>query len=574
MNRQRVVAFLIPALLVVVAAVVRVVLLSHPETIVFDETYYVNDARAYLDQGVEEGFGVHPPVGKWLIAAGIAIAGDESFGWRISGVVAGVAVALLTYLMGARLLRWRGAAALAGLLATVDGLLFVQSRTSMLDIFLAAFVALGAWLLLVDHDRSRLAASPDELAPRWTATATGAQQLRFPIPAGGSDEDPTRTGPGPWTGTGRLPAMATAERDVHARADGAGAAATATLGHGERRPLPRRGHALRVLAGAAFGLAVATKWSGALALVAAVLLVVGWELAWRRRCTGRALTQVGRLVGSTTLAFVLVPAAVYLLSYVPWLVNYARTTEGERVCTADDGSLTEPCHVSLPGRFAGLWRYQRSILTFHNDLEADHPYRAPAYTWPVMGRPVVYYWKNCDENRARGIATRNEQGQLEDPEPCVVAQGNAAEIIALGNPALWWVALASLVPLGIGAALRDRRAWFILAFWGVQAGPWMILSLPGLPFSRPLFFFYMTPVVVFLALAATYSLVWLDEVIERHAARRGVQLSRRALTPGAVLGAVIGLAAVGLFLYFYPVHVGMELPEAAVRQRWWFRAWI
>jgi len=64
----------------------RIFNLSTPKGLVFDEIYYVDGARDYLKHGVEvtngaAEFVVHPPVGKWLIAAGIKLFGDHEFGW-------------------------------------------------------------------------------------------------------------------------------------------------------------------------------------------------------------------------------------------------------------------------------------------------------------------------------------------------------------------------------------------------------------------------------------------------------------------------------------------------------------
>jgi len=45
-----------------------------------------------LRQGYENNPGrlyiVHPPLGKWCIAAGIRLFGDNSVGWRFPGAVA------------------------------------------------------------------------------------------------------------------------------------------------------------------------------------------------------------------------------------------------------------------------------------------------------------------------------------------------------------------------------------------------------------------------------------------------------------------------------------------------------
>ena len=59
--------------------------LGDPDRIMFDETYYVGDARGYLETGVEPGFAVHPTVGKWLIAASIRLLGDTRSGGASPG---------------------------------------------------------------------------------------------------------------------------------------------------------------------------------------------------------------------------------------------------------------------------------------------------------------------------------------------------------------------------------------------------------------------------------------------------------------------------------------------------------
>lgn len=138
--------------LVLAAGAGRVARLDEPSRIYFDETYYVGEAREFLSQGVEETRPAHPPVGKWLIAAGIGVAGDDPFGWRIAAATAGTATVGITYLVGLRLFRRWAPAALAGALVALDGLAFTMSRIGMLDVFVGMFVAAGAWLLLVDRD--------------------------------------------------------------------------------------------------------------------------------------------------------------------------------------------------------------------------------------------------------------------------------------------------------------------------------------------------------------------------------------------------------------------------------------
>jgi dolichyl-phosphate-mannose--protein O-mannosyl transferase len=137
---------LLPALLVTVAAAgIRLWRVGLPRSYVFDEVYYVPDALTYLHGGGERAW-VHPPLGKWLIAAGIRAFGDRPVGWRISSVVFGTAAVLLTYVLAHRLLHSRGWAMLASALVAVDGLQIVQSRIAMPDIFLTTFVLAGTVL--------------------------------------------------------------------------------------------------------------------------------------------------------------------------------------------------------------------------------------------------------------------------------------------------------------------------------------------------------------------------------------------------------------------------------------------
>ncbi|HVM21513.1 MAG TPA: phospholipid carrier-dependent glycosyltransferase [Egibacteraceae bacterium] len=146
-------AILVPVVVLLVAGVLRFWGLGHPERIYFDETYYAPQGQEMIARGVEEGFAVHPPVGKWLIGGGIATYGYHSFGFRAAAAAAGTLLTLVTYLIGLRLFRRRGVAAMAALFVALDGLTLTMSRIAMLDIFLALFVALGAWLLLIDRDR-------------------------------------------------------------------------------------------------------------------------------------------------------------------------------------------------------------------------------------------------------------------------------------------------------------------------------------------------------------------------------------------------------------------------------------
>jgi dolichyl-phosphate-mannose--protein O-mannosyl transferase len=141
------------------AGLLRVIRVATPRTLVFDETYYAKDACFYAKASIkacrldENPIEVHPPLGKWLIAAGIKLFDFNSFGYRIGVVVAGTATVALLYLLARKVLGSSlGAAVSAGLLA-IDPLHFVQSRTSMLDVFVPLFVVTALLFAVYDRDR-------------------------------------------------------------------------------------------------------------------------------------------------------------------------------------------------------------------------------------------------------------------------------------------------------------------------------------------------------------------------------------------------------------------------------------
>ncbi|MCU1689717.1 MAG: Dolichyl-phosphate-mannose--protein O-mannosyl transferase [Jatrophihabitantaceae bacterium] len=139
----------IPALVGAAALVLRAIRLASPDVYVFDEIYYAGDAASLLRSGVERGTPAHPPLGKWLIALGIHTFGMNPTGWRISAAIAGSVLCAVIAVIAWRLTRRPDLAILAGVLASVDGILFTSSRVAMLDIFEALFVVAAVHACIV-----------------------------------------------------------------------------------------------------------------------------------------------------------------------------------------------------------------------------------------------------------------------------------------------------------------------------------------------------------------------------------------------------------------------------------------
>lgn len=143
-------------LVLIFAALTRFINLGRPNELVFDEVYYVDGARDFLQTGVEvDGaspeFIVHPPVGKWAIAIGIKLFGDNSFGWRFSAALVGVLSVALVYAIAQQLFHSQFLSISAAALMSLDGLHLVMSRTALLDIFLSFFLLLSFYLLITNR---------------------------------------------------------------------------------------------------------------------------------------------------------------------------------------------------------------------------------------------------------------------------------------------------------------------------------------------------------------------------------------------------------------------------------------
>ncbi|MFM6977202.1 MAG: dolichyl-phosphate-mannose--protein mannosyltransferase [Micrococcales bacterium] len=159
------------------AAALRLWNLGYPKALVFDETYYVKDALTLSMTGVERNwpenanaafesgqysgfldtgsFVVHPPLGKWIIAAGMWLFGPgNSFGWRFSVAALSIAAVWLLMLIVRKLTGSTVWAALAGFFFAIDGIAVVLGRTGLLDGILMFFVLLAFWFLLRDRETS------------------------------------------------------------------------------------------------------------------------------------------------------------------------------------------------------------------------------------------------------------------------------------------------------------------------------------------------------------------------------------------------------------------------------------
>ncbi len=158
-------------MIIALAAFLRLWNLGYPKKLVFDETYYVKDAWTLWNTGAEKSwpqdanaafeaghantflsdpsFVVHPPLGKWIIGAGMwAFGPDNAFSWRISVALLSIAAVGLIMMVAKILFQTQIWALTAGFLFAMDGHAIVLGRTGLLDSILMFFVLLAFYFLL------------------------------------------------------------------------------------------------------------------------------------------------------------------------------------------------------------------------------------------------------------------------------------------------------------------------------------------------------------------------------------------------------------------------------------------
>jgi dolichyl-phosphate-mannose--protein O-mannosyl transferase len=174
-------------LLFVVSEALFVVHLGYPAHENFDEFHYVKAARNLLFH-VSNSNWEHPPLAKYLIAAGMKIWGDRPFGWRMMPTLFGSLTLVGIYLWARLLFRSDRAALWVAVVTLVNQFLFVTARIAMLDVFMFAFMLFGIiavcalWDARSEREADRLLLFAGVMfalatACKWSAVAAWAFSL-------------------------------------------------------------------------------------------------------------------------------------------------------------------------------------------------------------------------------------------------------------------------------------------------------------------------------------------------------------------------------------------------------------
>lgn len=161
----------------------------------------------------------------------------------------------------------------------------------------------------------------------------------------------------------------------------------------------------------------------------------------------------------------------------------------------------------------------KQIYWYQTGLTATHGYQSIAWQWPLLIKPVwfhVQYTKN-----------------------------HIANIYNLGNPAIFWgglLAVGSELKRCSEPSVKSPNLFLLLSY--------LLLFLPWLLSPRILFFHHFLPALPFLCLIIAKTIYPYKSLI----------LSYLLLT-------------ILLFLFFYPLNIGIPLPNNLVKFWFWLPSW-
>ncbi len=454
--------------------------------------------------------------------------GQHAFAWRFPGVLAGALMAALLFLLARILFRRRAIGVLVGIFGLVDGMFFVQQRIAMNDTYVSLFLMAaltlfaaiwtGAW-------RGRLAfwlGMPGvgvllglALASKWVAVyAIGALGVLILVR---SALGRLVVILGLAAGTGLLGWMAVS---LPADAVNGGnlifvlvmlgltilAAVQAVL-----HPIAwtvdevRIAIAAPVAAGTVIGAATIVAHAGDRAmLLALACYAVGFVAAigfWAGGRIGlgplapppadddpasilpppspapdgwlRPGFALGIPIAWAAFSLLLIPVAVYVISYVPWALG---TSNAPQIFPAGTPLIGQwpPGHTGQT-----LWDLTLQMYDYHNNLRATHAASSPWWAWPLDLKPVWFY---------QGSFAGDTSGAIYDG----------------GNIALWWMAIPAFGFVAFQAFRRRSNALGFITV--VVACMWLAWSrIDRATFE---YHWYSTLPLVLLALAYFVAEIW------------------------------------------------------------------
>jgi Gpi18-like mannosyltransferase/predicted membrane-bound dolichyl-phosphate-mannose-protein mannosyltransferase len=265
-----------------------------------------------------------------------------------------------------------------------------------------------------------------------------------------------------------------------------------------------------------------SKWNGLLDFLV-VWMFAG--LIWLQRYIRRdALwgNPFGMPLDIIVTGMLVVAGFVYTLSYIPFFIPFTTGAHG----------------------YVDMIAMQQDMYHYHSTLVATHPYASKWWQWPLILKPISYYWHDFRTNQA-------------DAAACCVA-----EILALPNPFIWWFG-ALTVPIVGWLAWSERNKGYALLF---AAYLWHWLPWARSPRLEFEYHFYPNLAMIVLCNAIVLQRIW-----HWRADEPGFTPYLTWPRVGVLAYCLIVVAA---FFFFLPVLSAWPMKWDAWHARMWLNHWV
>jgi dolichyl-phosphate-mannose-protein mannosyltransferase len=169
---------------------------------------------------------------------------------------------------------------------------------------------------------------------------------------------------------------------------------------------------------------------------------------------------------------------------------------------------------------------QGSMFHYHATLVSAHPYASQWWSWPLILRPVLLFITYLPNNIV-------------------------SVIVAMGNPAVWWVGFASIiVVVGLAIKRRELTPIFISVLFLFSWLPYGLIS-------RTTYLYHFYAGIPFLCLASAY-------FVNKYWSTKWGKVATLAYFSVVVV----------FFGLFYPVISGMPVPTSWNEMIRWLESWV
>jgi len=277
------------------------------------------------------------------------------------------------------------------------------------------------------------------------------------------------------------------------------------------------------LAGFLLGAAVSVKWNGLGFWLSGLLLTLQFFILHKYITHHRDMKEVITIFHFKALGLVfLFPFAVYLAFWLPDLLHN---------------------NSNLIDQHSQMISYH-----FENTDQKSHPYSSPWYTWPMMIRPIAYFFESGAQSGSIIIDVEVFKAIHLFPNPAL----NFFSLIAVVILSLKWIGYLS-ESLG-NRKIRDELYLSSFILFGFYANflPWALAS-------RSTFIYHYQPAAIFSFFALAY---FIYRLMQRNT------FETRLLYSFTLV--LILLSSI----YWLPIQLGLEISDESFYSKMWLDSWI